>query len=62
MTKQCPKCKDISINDNAKFCNQDGTVLIDLDSCNHCGEKTLPHYKFCSKCGLKLGGEECQTS
>jgi predicted amidophosphoribosyltransferase len=55
MTKQCPECKDISIDDEAKFCHRDGTQLNELDACNHCGAKFLPHFKFCRKCGLKLG-------
>jgi ribosomal protein L32 len=55
MIKQCPRCKEVSVKDDAMFCHEDGAPLKDLDNCGHCGEMLYPHFKFCRKCGFKVG-------
>jgi predicted RNA-binding Zn-ribbon protein involved in translation (DUF1610 family) len=52
MSKQCPVCGNVSINDSTKFCHADGAVMEDLRACS-CGERLLKHFKFCPKCGAK---------
>jgi ribosomal protein L32 len=61
MSKQCPECGNISINDTTKFCHQDGAVMVELKACS-CGERLLKHFKFCPKCGTKQEKEmQCWT-
>lgn len=60
MSKQCPVCGNVSINDSTKFCHADGAVMEDLRACS-CGERLLKHFKFCPKCGAKQE-IQCQTS
>jgi ribosomal protein L32 len=62
MSKQCPVCKNVSINNTTKFCHQDGAVMEELAKCTQCGEDLLVHFKFCPKCGKEQKKEmQCWT-
>jgi predicted RNA-binding Zn-ribbon protein involved in translation (DUF1610 family) len=63
MTRQCPKCKNTTINDSYKFCHKDGTVMEDLKKCTTCNNSLLDHFEYCPKCGERVIVEaECPTS
>ena len=50
MSVICPECNYTSIS-NAKFCNQCGTPMTILLTCNFCGNKLWAYEKFCDTCG-----------
>ena len=51
--KQCPKCYD-AFADDATYCHQDGTKLVELLHCPRCGRPYFSHHKFCESCGFAL--------
>ena len=51
--KTCPKCNS-QIEDNAKFCNQCGTPIIENVICPQCGANIPQDALFCPVCGCKI--------
>ena len=54
MNKECPECHRLEINDDYKYCVNDGSVLVERRKCV-CGTQILNHWKFCPKCNNKIG-------
>ncbi|MBO4555792.1 MAG: zinc ribbon domain-containing protein, partial [Elusimicrobiales bacterium] len=58
LTKICPKCGR-EYNPETKFCEEDGTKLIEIWKCRHCGEdltkaQGYSAIKVCTSCGKSL--------
>ena len=53
----CPRCgRAVPVSADERYCVNDGCRM--LRRCPKCGAKfTSPYSQFCSRCGLKLGGQ-----
>jgi len=54
---ECVKCKKL-INDNSKFCNNCGTLIISDIECPGCNTQNPADSRFCRNCGKDLKNQE----
>ena len=60
MTNQCPNCATLN-RDDARFCSNCATPLVNEIPCPSCGTANRPEARFCNYCGTPLRGMTPQT-
>ena len=53
LTKSCPKCGAVIVDQDSKFCHQCGSAVDAAPVCVSCGSALAEGAMFCSKCGAK---------